>query len=172
MIDPIVYAYEFKKNIFYFIMSTHPVNDRAPIPVDFISMDINATPKEIGEKAIEAINRFSFDKSDVMEYQTDIIHKNICSWVGARGIKSFEKNYRFLTIENHQKEKQFIITPFDNFNKFQYQWAFNKDVIKVQCDCTEEEFGRAILTGFQRSTYHPERKDPKYKESNPVFRLP
>jgi len=172
MVYPTAYVYEYRKNIFFFIMSRHPIDDRALIPIDFIFVDINAHQGEIGMAATNSISKFSIGQSELMQYQTDIIHKNICRWVGARGIKSFEKNYRFITITKDSVKNQFTINPYDNFNKFPCQWAFDKDVVKIQSDCTDEELGGAILLAFERSTYHPERKDPKYKESKPVFRLP
>jgi hypothetical protein len=151
-------------------MSTYKEFDSDPIPVDCIAVDIDADVQTIGNAAFEAINRFSFGKSEIMIYEQDILFKRICQWVGARGIKSFERNYRFLLLE--KCDENYKISPCDNFSNFQHQWFFEKDIVKVPTSCSKEELGQAILTGFVRSTYHPGRKDPKYKESKPMRRLP
>jgi hypothetical protein len=153
-------------------MSTHKNDALASIPVDCISVDVNADTKRLGRCAMEAIGRFSFGEAKVTQYETDVINKNICKWVGARGINSFEKNSRFLLLERDEEENCFIISPCDNFTSFSYQWFFNKDIVRISANSSEMELGKAVQTGFMRATYHPDRKDKKYKESKPVFRLP
>lgn len=172
MLVPTTYIYEFKNNLFFFIMSTHQIDDKALIPIDCLSVNLNTNESEIASTAIEAINEFSIGQSKYMQYETDIINKNICKWVGARGIKSFEKNSRFLTMEKNVETVEYILTPFDNFNKFPYQWAFNKDLVKINNNSDLLDIGKAILLALERSNYHPERKDPKYRESKPKFFLP
>ena len=159
--------YEYKNNYFIIQRSTQGKNfDKRTKATEDVALYskllLNCSTEQLGKDAIKALENFNKIRPQWDPWELQILNKNFCSWVGARGRKSFDRDSRCVQII---KDKNFEIIPFDNCIKNEWygpmlnEMGFRNKIIilDIKSDC--KIIGENIKKAFTQATYNPNRKN-------------
>ena len=157
--------YEYKDNYFIIQRSTQgkAFNETSPSEnaALYSKLSINCSSEQLGKDARGAIENYNKIRPQWEPWELEILNKNFCKWVGAKGRKSFDRDSRCVQIIKTDKLE---IIPFDNCIKNEWygpmlrDMGFKNKIITINIESDYKNIGENIKKAFTVATYNKERK--------------
>ncbi|MDR1284817.1 MAG: hypothetical protein LBJ88_01290 [Campylobacteraceae bacterium] len=165
--DVLIYEY---KNYYYIIQRStqgKEYDERVKSSENVVlysKLELNCPIKQLGNDVSAALENYNKIRPKFEPWELGGLNKQFCSWVGAKGRKSFDRDSRCVQVIKNNKLE---IIPFDNCNKNGWygpmikEMRFKNKITTIEIDSTFETIGWRIKKAFKKSTYNPNKKYKK-----------
>lgn len=156
--DALIYEY----GNHFWIIQRSPQSEIGSGPSENVALaarlPLLATAMELGSATLQALENFGTIRPLFAPWEIKELRKLLCGWIGARSMKDLLKNGRLVLVDQTFKDGELRVLPFDNHRINPWETLLEDKVIALPLYPQIEALGAAILTAFDLSTYHPERK--------------